>query len=202
MFDQDSVIEQDFVSLLKGSFNNAKSLNKNLIAVGPRPFDIFTNKLMKPKIEKEIYTNTNLTFCNQIIASGKMIDASLLAQVGLFESELFIDSVDHEWCWRAKSKGFDIAINEHVVMKHQLGDARGSFLGLQYKIGSPNRLYYQFRNILILARRGYVPTYWKFRNLLAMPLKFIIFSIKGPERRKRIKFMLKGLYDGVLIKKP
>lgn len=82
-------------------------------------------------------------------------------------------------------------------MHHQLGDARGKFLGVTYKIGAPIRLYYRFRNILLLSRKSYVPVYWKIRNLVSITICLVIFTIKGPERHKRIGYMLKGIYAGI-----
>lgn len=196
LFDQDSDIPKEFISKLLNTFDLPEAKANNLIAVGPRPFDIFTQKKMTPTVQKET-TLSKLTLCSQIIASGKMINLSMLKTVGFFEEELFIDGVDHEWCWRAKAKGFSVAINENVIMHHQLGDARGELLGITYKIGSPIRLFYQFRNILILSRRNYVPIYWKLRNLISMPVRFLIFTVKGPRRKLRLKYMLKGIKEGL-----
>ncbi|WNC71286.1 glycosyltransferase family 2 protein [Thalassotalea psychrophila] len=198
LFDQDSQVTKSIVIDLHKSYYLEAAKTHKVIAVGPRPFDIFTQKIMIPSVQKEHASLSELTICSQIIASGKMIKMEYLDEVGLFLEELFIDGVDHEWCWRAKVKGFSVAINESVIMNHQLGDARGRFLGITYKIGSPIRLFYQFRNILILSRRDYVPTYWKLRNLISIPVRFVIFSIRGPNRSKRIRFMLRGIFKGIL----
>ena len=82
-------------------------------------------------------------------------------------------------------------------MNHRLGDARGKFLGMTYKIGSPIRLYYQFRNILVLCRRGYVPLYWKFSNIIGMILRFIIFSTQVEDSDIRRSYMIKGFIAGI-----
>lgn len=55
---------------------------------------------------------------------------------------IFIDGVDHEWCWRAKAKNQMIAIAEKVEMVHQLADKRSMFAGLTYIVDSSVRLYY------------------------------------------------------------
>jgi rhamnosyltransferase len=114
---------------------------------------------------------------------------------------LFIDGVDHEWCWRAKQKNLMVAIAEKVEMVHRLGDSRSKFAGLTYKVGSPIRLYYQFRNVLILSRRGYVPWYWKCRNLAVLPIRFFANSLLQDHKVDRIKYMLCGLWDGLLKRK-
>lgn len=197
LFDQDSDIETDLIEKLVRGFNELSQLGYNVAAVGPRPFDLFENKDMRPLIQKEqkVYGKWSLT--KQIIASGKLIKISVLDEVGMMEDELFIDGVDHEWCWRAGSKGFNIAIIDDAIMRHRLGDSRGTFLGITYKIGSPIRLYYQFRNILILCRRSYVPMYWKIRCLISMLSRFIIFSIKCDDAKLRRHYMIKGFLSGI-----
>ncbi len=91
-----------------------------------------------------------------------------------------------------------MANGNNVEMVQKIGDRRSKFAGITYKVGSPIRLYYQFRNILILTRRGYVPTYWKTRNVLVLPIRFFANSLLQSNKRERIKFMLCGLLDGLL----
>ena len=44
-----------------------------------------------------------------------------IKEIGLMNSDLFIDMVDYEWCWRANSKGFTLYEDERVIFKHQIG---------------------------------------------------------------------------------
>jgi rhamnosyltransferase len=149
-------------------------------------------------VQREVSVYENLVCVTQIISSGMMIDLSKLELIGFKDERLFIDGVDHEWCWRAKTQNLLVAIANNVEMVHKLGDGRSKFAGITYKVGSPIRLYYQFRNILILTRRGYVPTYWKTRNVLVLPIRFFANSLLQSNKRERIKFMLCGLLDGLL----
>lgn len=197
LFDQDSDVETDLIEKLLTGFNELEKLGYNIAAVGPRPFDLFENKDMKPLIQKEKEISGKWSLTKQIIASGKLIKISVLDDVGLMEDDLFIDGVDHEWCWRAGAKGYKIAIIDDAIMRHRLGDSRGTILGITYKIGAPIRLYYQFRNIIILCQRSYVPLYWKIRCIISMLFRFIIFSIKNDDSRIRRKYMIKGFISGV-----
>ena len=38
-----------------------------------------------------------------------IINNNIILDVGLMDESLFIDWVDFEWCWRAKSKGYKTA---------------------------------------------------------------------------------------------
>ncbi|AZN31613.1 rhamnosyltransferase [Pseudoalteromonas agarivorans] len=201
LLDQDSLIPSDMVFNLSSLLKASNKIKQNVVAIGPRIRCSFSDKKVNPKIQKEVFEYDDLVGVTQIIASGMMIDLSALDQIGLKDESLFIDGVDHEWCWRARSMGFDIAKAKNVEMVHRLGDSRSKFIGVTYKVGAPIRLYYQFRNILLLSRRPYVPTYWKVRCLFFMPIRLFLNSVMQKNRLKRLGFMLQGIVDGVLGRK-
>lgn len=201
LLDQDSLIPSDMVFNLSSLLKASNKIKQNVVAIGPRIRCSFSDKKVNPKVQKEVFEYGDLVGVTQIIASGMMIDLSALDQIGLKDESLFIDGVDHEWCWRARSMGFDIAKAKNVEMVHRLGDSRSKFIGVTYKVGAPIRLYYQFRNILLLSRRPYVPTYWKVRCLFFMPIRLFLNSVMQKNRLKRLGFMLQGIVDGVLGRK-
>ena len=201
LLDQDSLIPTDMVFNLSSLLKASTKVKQNVVAIGPRIRCSFSDKKVNPMVQKEVFEYDDLVGVTQIIASGMMIDLSALDHIGLKDESLFIDGVDHEWCWRARSMGFDIAKAKNIEMVHRLGDSRSKFVGITYKVGAPIRLYYQFRNILLLSRRAYVPNYWKVRCLFFMPIRFFLNSVMQKNRRKRFGFMLKGIYDGLLGRK-
>ena len=199
LLDQDSLIPNNMVFDLSSLFKASKQKNmQNIVAIGPRIKCTFSDKNVRSLVQQEVFEYEDLVGVTQIIASGMMIDLSALDQIGLKDESLFIDGVDHEWCWRARSMGMSIARAKKVEMIHRLGDSRSKFIGVTYKVGAPIRLYYQFRNILLLSRRGYVPLYWKVRCLFFMPIRFFLNSVMQTNRRQRLGFMLRGIYDGIL----
>ena len=200
LLDQDSIIDNDFAFRLSSLLVASKIEKRPLVAIGPRIICSFSEKLVKPRVQREIAVYDELVCVTQIISSGMMIDLNMLDSIGFKEEGLFIDGVDHEWCWRAKTKNMLVAIADKVEMVHRLGDSRSKFAGITYKVGSPIRLYYQFRNILLLARRDYVPWYWKMRNILVLPIRFFANALLQPNRLIRIKYMLCGLWDGTFKK--
>lgn len=197
LLDQDSSIDSDFAFRLSSLLVASKIQNRPLVAIGPRIICSFSEKSVKPRIQREIAVYEDLVCVTQIISSGMMIDLSLIDSIGLKDEALFIDGVDHEWCWRAKTKNLLVAIANNVEMIHRLGDSRSKFAGITYKVGSPIRLYYQFRNVLLLSRRDYVPWYWKMRNILVLPIRFLANALLQQNRLARIRYMLCGLWDGV-----
>ncbi|WP_232849887.1 glycosyltransferase family 2 protein [Bowmanella yangjiangensis] len=198
LFDQDSQFETDFVARMTYVFQKTKRQNlKGFAAIGPSLVCAFTQEIVRPRIQTEIERFDDVSSVPQIIASGMMIDLDHLQQVGFKDDSLFIDGVDHEWCWRAREHGFSIGLALNIFMLHRLGDGRRKFAGIPFKVGSPVRLYYQFRNIFILSRRSYVPLYWKLRNFAVMPLRIFANSILLPNRMIRLRFMTRGILDGM-----
>jgi len=43
---------------------------------------------------------------DMLIASGCLIPADVLRDVGLMDDALFIDHVDTDWCMRARARGY------------------------------------------------------------------------------------------------
>lgn len=197
LFDQDSTLSVDLVPNLLKTMMLAEMSGVRLACLGPRPLDVFTGRIHAPLVQSERGISEQITICRQIIASGKLIKVSTLDVIGLMDVSLFIDGVDHEWCWRAKKHGFLTGIAENAVMPHKLGDSRERFFFFTYKVGAPVRLYYQFRNALILSRRTYVPLYWKFRTLLGCVVRFFIFSFGVHSSAERRKYMIDGFLDGI-----
>jgi rhamnosyltransferase len=90
-----------------------------------------------------------------IITSGSLFSLSTYAAVGPFREEFFIDSVDYDFCMRARAKGFRVIQVQEFGFKHSLGQDERFKLGIftiNSESHSPARLYYAFRNSTILAK--------------------------------------------------
>lgn len=197
LLDQDSEISAELVDRLAHLLAKADVSDGPLLAVGPQIRCAYSGELMKPRIQKPLFETEELIGMPQLIASGMMIDLSVLTDVGLKDESLFIDGVDHEWCWRARAHGYQVALAKSVEMVHRLGERRRAVAGLKYRVGAPVRLYYQFRNVLLLSRRSYVPTYWKVRQLVALPIRFLLNGLLEKPRVSRLKFMMLGACHGL-----
>ncbi|WP_163306509.1 glycosyltransferase, partial [Enterobacter ludwigii] len=120
-----------------------------------------------------------------MISSGTLINKSILEVVGLHEEKLFIDCVDYEWGWRAANLGVNIVIAQNAVLNHRLGNGRVKAINAGY--GAPIRHFYQYRNILYMMGRNYVPLSWRvsqFFKLLIKPIIIIVFFDKKNTRLK------------------
>jgi rhamnosyltransferase len=90
------------------------------------------------------------------ITSGSLLNLEAYTSVGPFLDDLFIDWVDHEYCFRLTRNGYRILMANRVHLNHRLGVFKNKrMLGLfpvQFRSHNPTRLYYKFRNSLHVIR--------------------------------------------------
>ena len=130
LLDQDSQLTGTFLNQLLDAYNTAAKQFEKLACIGPQVLCEFDNKQVKARASKEIYLTDNHILTRQIIASGMIINTLAYKRIGKKESALFIDGVDHEWCWRAKRHGYLVLKAANVVMPHRQGDGRHRLFGM------------------------------------------------------------------------
>ncbi len=59
-----------------------------------------------------------------MITSGSFVQLDILREIGGFKDELFIDSVDDEYCMRARDHGFAIIEATAFGTEHKIGAPR------------------------------------------------------------------------------
>lgn len=134
------------------------------------------------------------------ISSGSLLSRDALAEAGLMREEFFIDHVDTEWCHRSRWHGFAVYGTSLVRLNHRLGDGRFNvwFFGWRAQsVYSPVRLYYRFRNFVLLCRLGHVPMRWKIRAGWYWLGNLYAHLIFGPKRKESALMILKGIADGL-----
>ena len=94
---------------------------------------------------------------DQLITSGSLLNLSLYPAIGAFDERLFIDEVDHEYCYRSFIRGYQIIQFTHIFLEHQLGEAvnvktiQGGQRATSFH--SPLRVYYMVRNFLYVKQK-------------------------------------------------
>lgn len=199
--DQDSISPEGIVLQLVSQYRLLCSKGINVGAVGPRPYNRKENVEYRGSVRKGKILYEGITEVTELINSASLVPVKVFEQVGLMDESLFIDGVDHEFCWRAKRKlGSRFFIVESVKLSHQLGEGDRYFLFRKVAIPTPFRTYYQFRNYFILIRRGYVPVYWKLSNGFKYVIKYFYFPLCVPPRFGYLKNINKGVVDGLFYR--
>jgi rhamnosyltransferase len=136
--------------------------------------------------------------CDFLISSGALIPMRVLDDVGVMDAGLFIDNVDLEWSFRARSMGYSLHGVCAATMHHHLGDARTRLpFGLgQVTVHGPSRLYYMMRNRVRLYRMRHTPRAWVAQDVPRVLAKLLLFGLLISPRRRNLRSMVRGLWDG------
>lgn len=196
--DQDSLAPKNLVISLLADYDRLQQTGIAIGGIGPRPFNRSEGKPYVGAVKKGKLILPGITEVGEIISSASLIPMVHFKQIGGMESSLFIDGVDHEWCWRAKKiGGWRFFISEKVQLSHQVGEGDRPFILRKVAIPTPFRTYYQFRNYFRLVHRGYVPLYWKVSNGFKYSIKFFYYPLCVSPHISYMKQILKGIYAGI-----
>lgn len=202
LLDQDSNPPENLVRTLVEGVQFLKDRGIKVACLGPDIFNKNTNENYKPLVNKGKVLSEDFVEKDVLISSGKLIVADAVKDIGMMDEDLFIDLVDFEWCWRARKYGYRVFSSKRTRMGHMVGQKNVKILKLyNLLIPSPIRHYYQFRNTLILLKRDYVPTYWKFKALVERSIEFILYPIFVSPRLRRIRYIVSGIRDGLFNRK-
>ncbi|TFZ26147.1 glycosyltransferase family 2 protein [Lactiplantibacillus plantarum] len=134
------------------------------------------------------------SFQKEVISSGSLISRNAIEDVGEMRDDFFIDFVDYEWCWRARSNKYEIVTDNSVKLSHQTDNPKRIFGKI---ISSPIRNYYFFRNsIYVMKHHLLVDSYVIFSFKM---LKHLVFEVVFcGNKKKRIRYISHGIKDGIL----
>ncbi|EPG7578469.1 glycosyltransferase family 2 protein [Providencia huaxiensis] len=214
LFDQDSNIELDFINGLLKAENELLDNGESVAAVGPAFYDQesgyqYKNTYVKnTPILKGLFLGKN-EFTNGLnhlesyflIASGCLIRTSIIKEIGLMDSTLFIDNVDSEWCFRAQYNGYKVFTTNYSLMSHNIGEGKVSVFGKKIAVHSNIRKYYNTRNNLYLMRLSYVKNGTKIRVIPFLVAKFIIGLKTTNNVKEYIRYHFLAIYDFLKNKK-
>ncbi len=180
--DQDSYFDQKEWSVYLEHFE--KLDRDNVALVSPLHNPKFVNKMLKnPHVKQET-----------VLSSGNLVKVQCALDVGGYDEKLFIDEVDHAFCFELLNKGYDIVQDQTVFLQHTLGTAFGKHGNI--KLYAPFRLYYMLRNYLYIKKKYAVkfPLFFKKRGkyLVLFFMKQLLFS---KDRVENIRMMKQGSRD-------
>ena len=206
MFDQDTLLPEDFLQNMLKHINDYQGQKKPAL-FSPVFFNHVTDdygsiinfkpfRLIRSKPDKQ----ESVTHPQYVITSGSFIPISVLDEVGLMREELFIDFVDIEWCLRARAKGYEVVSFTQIEIAHHLGDSSVSFMGTNYPIHSPLRMYYYFRNAIYLYRLREIDWNWRLVDATRNLFRFLFYMLFVKNRLTYFRYIMKGYYHGFIKK--
>lgn len=184
LMDDDSLPNSTLVADLLDARRSSKA---DLVVVSARTVSEYGEDLSNSRPSGR----NGLTPCEELTSSGSLISLAVFDLAGSFDEKLFIDCVDFEWGWRAQAKGVVLYLCDQVTIQHRLG------VGVRFgfRIPSPIRHYYQYRNILKLVFNSKATLRWRFSQIIKLPVKIILIVIFADSRSARLKYVYWGVFD-------
>lgn len=179
--DQDSYFKNDGLEDMKTFIKkNEEKIKEKYIIISP--FHRISNKQKLNLGEKEVMT---------VMTSGNFLNLELSKKVGEFRNELFIDEVDHEYCYRAMEQNYKILVLNEIILQHKLGELKD--YNLFYVTNhSPLRKYYKVRNKLYVANKYKWISKKYYYSILKEFIKIIMFE---KDKLEKVKMTLAGIKD-------
>lgn len=206
LFDQDSQVPATFFADMHAAYIEADRLcDHRVAAVGPRIVSPVNNRAMPFKLFSRWFRRSDLRVSGTqrlyradfLISSGCMLSLAALEQIGPMRESYFIDNVDLEWCFRARSQGYQLVGTDMTVLHHSIGVASDNPLVKRGWVvsHSPLRSYYSTRNRFALYREPYAPLGWKLRDFPRFVLKTLWLLLCSPQRVEYWREIRRGLAD-------
>jgi len=174
--DQDSFFQKDDFNLFLKDFKTIEK--QNLMIYSP--------------LHNKKFISNNIVEKNFVMSSANIVNINKAIEIGYFDEKLFIDDVDHEFCFRSIQNGYKIIQNEKIAINHNLGEKTKYNITLYPSI----RLYYMARNFLYIKEKysNLQVTFFQQRQryLLKFFFKHLLYS---NERLKCIKMILRAIKD-------
>lgn len=205
-FDDDSLPDRQALQLLLDGYLSLAQDNPSIGMVAPVPVHRATGTAYPPMFWKngwmkpppEILTQP-AWLADLVILSGNLVRREVVEKIGLPRADFFMDFFDFEYCLRARSHGYDIAVINGCRFDHALGNGRqvalpsGTRLWSDY---SPWREYYMIRN-LVYAGWWLYPNlqtkHFAVRHLVRRAGGVLLF---GSHRLACLTKMAQGFWDG------
>ncbi|MDO5287495.1 MAG: glycosyltransferase [Actinomycetia bacterium] len=194
-FDQDSRVTPELIDRL---LVTAARRVSRVAVVAPVVRDQRTGNLLQGDPGRSAWYVVRRT-----VTSGSLCRVEALRQVGGFRTDLVIDFVDWELCLRLRAAGWEMVIEPQAELLHTLGAATRHQLPLIGEVTTTNhsadRLYYRYRNALLVARAGGLgmEARWAARTALGLVLGVGKVVALEHDRASKLRAIGAGLRDGV-----
>ena len=187
LLDQDSDLRPAQLDQLRCGWSQAaQQLGTTLLLVGPRVVD--AARVSGPLQPSDL----ELRPTRLLISSGTTFPARHWSELGPLREWLFIDFVDHEWCFRLQCQGYRLFEVSSVLLRQTFGSRHPNpvchLLGMQ--LYSPERHYYGVRNLRWLVRQPHVPLDLRCKEVFKMVLKIPLWLICEPRRAENLRAVI------------
>lgn len=202
-FDQDSAPAADMIARLLSAHDALVGRGLPVAAVGPQQVSLHDEQPV-PFLRFRVPLNQRLwqaelpaacVECDFLISSGSLMPLAVLNSVGGMDEALFIDNVDLEWCFRARSAGYRLYGCFAARMEHRIGEVERHIGALRVREHVPLRQYYMTRNRIALYRRPYTPWAWIAHDVPRLTMKMMYLAFVAERRVENRRMLMNALRD-------
>lgn len=197
--DQDTLAKPDLVKQLQAQVKeHQKRSGGKPLAVMAANFTDSTGKAFTQGSEYQPPYHIART----AITSGSLVNVRAWRDVEGYREDFFIDSVDHDFCFRVRQKGYEVLQSHLPLMDHCLGDTqkRAWLLGICPAIAnySATRRYYMTRNrVAMFKAHGLREPVWTVKELAMIAADALLIMLYEKDRPGKLRAMARGLWHGV-----
>jgi rhamnosyltransferase len=184
-FDQDSTMSKievyDYVQLALNEFHRSE-----VSVIGCR----FTGDGLN--------TSSPVTEVRSVICSGSIYRLSTWAKLKGFDEGLFIDEVDHDYCYRVRELRGKILLMSDFLLQHEVGEVKEvTILGKRFFSSNHEgiRRYYQTRNSLYVSMRHFGLHTNPVRAITNISVMLLLILLVENDRMSKLKYIFIGVRD-------
>lgn len=186
LLDQDSTPEKDMVE------NLVKGFIKEDVAMTV-PYIKYLNGFKQVRLESEFEA---IKFA---ITSGSLLDLQKVHEIGFFDEEFFIDSVDFDYCFKIALKNYTIVRANKALLYQRLGEVEEhKFLFLKFYPTNHSyiRRYYITRNRMYMWKRYHkVDKVFVTKDILRSIYETFLIMAYEKDKARKLKSIIKGIND-------
>lgn len=199
--DQDSLLQDDHLRRMIDTFEDARARAPRLAALGACVYDIHQQRELPFKTfgahpaGKRPELPTRFSHADFLITSGTLLSTDALRSIGLMNEWLFIDSVDLDWCFRARAEGWLLLGTTSTHIRQNIGHSTlrpSGFLG-KFRVHNPGRYYTMTRNRRFLYKQSYTPGIWSIKDSVRAVVKYLVLMLFSIDRAEISRAHWKGL---------
>lgn len=202
IFDDDSGLPAGAFGVLNATMDRLAARGKKPAVVGPK---IVSPSPARHEYRPPRYFSAGETIGSAqsvlyVISSGSLINLDAFRNIGTFRSDFFMDSIDTEWCFRARSRGFSCWVETSLEMEHRIGvGVTGrTILGRGFPKQPPMRLYAYLRNQTYCLSLPHLPPWWRVLVVAHLVRLCGAYWLEAADRRSISALICRAVRDGLM----
>lgn len=190
--DQDTRIHDNMFTVLSGIY---KSSGCTSPLIGSNYWDVFRERAYLPD---EFCNNREYVKQRTVITAGTLLRLDLFKSIGDYRSDYFIDSVDHEYCLRARSHGFKVLSSCEPLMSQSIGRPNSSGKKIITFDHPRLRRYYIARNSLVTAKNYmWKEPVWALRQVIGLSQSCLFVVLRESDKKSKLYAYMRGIIDAI-----